>query len=123
MSMEEKYNNRQYYADKVSIGLLALLNTISELNIYDFDNDLARAHLYLENDWFIFFIVARRLRDSLEKGDIYEITIDGSSFYLFLRIYYDSLALVIHYLFKKMYPNNSRKWPVISSFEKQLIWS
>ena len=116
-----KYEDISYYGEKRSIGLLSLLNTINTLNLYGLDNHLIRRQLFLENDWFIIFMVARRLKDSIIKESFYDMTIDGTSFYLFLRIYYDSLASVIHYLFKKNYPNNSRKWPT-GSFFNQLKW-
>lgn len=121
------HNNPLYYTVERPIGFAVLLNSLNEAGI-PFDNNIEapgldmRFHLYIPNDWHFVFMAAERLKNSLESGERFNIAFDGTVFYLFLRIYYDSLASLIHHVFRIIYPKNSKKWPPARSFNKQLKW-
>lgn len=88
-----------------------------------FEKDvLLRKSLFtLYSDYLTIFICARKVFTSIELKDNYEISIDGTSYYFFLRIYYDSLAVVLHLLMRKLYPT-SITWPPTKSFNSFVKW-
>lgn len=73
-------------------------------------------------DWNYIFLILGRLKGSLDSRSRWEIALDATSFFLFVRIYYDSLSYFIHLLFKAINPSVPQRWPKAHSFADQVKW-
>lgn len=115
--------NKNHYISPKNIGLFVLFNSIKEQWPHlGYSQEFVKMGLYCVTDWNYIFKVAYRTLRSFIKGNRWDIAIDITSFYLFLRIYYDTLASLVSYFCKLLYPSNSRRLPKSESFSDQLKW-
>lgn len=118
--------DRQYYFESRPIGLFVLLTSLKEqpdaLKFGDLADDFFNCALHAIVDWIYVFRTLGRLKKSIELGSRWDMALDGSSFFLFVRIYYDSLGRLIHLLFKAMNPGSADRWPKAHSFADQIKW-
>ncbi len=114
--------NQAYYTTPQPIGIFVLLNSLKEQYPFDFSVKMQITWVYFSNDWILLLRCIERLKESIEKDDRWDIALDATTYYLLLRIYFDSFASIIHQLLKSCYPSESRMWPPANSFSDQLKW-
>lgn len=114
--------DKDYYAIPRPIGIFVLSNSLKEQYPNSFPFETEKTWLYLINDWVLLLMCIERLKNSIEKNSRWDIALDATSYYLLLRIYFDSFASIIYQLLKLLYPSKSRMWPSGSSFAGQLKW-
>jgi hypothetical protein len=117
---------KERYATPQPIGLFVLFTSLREHGQpFGMSAGLRDLGLYCVTDWFYVFAVAKRLKTVLHETS--EISnserrllraIDATSFYFFLRIYYDTLAVIISHLFELRYTHVGWKLPSKSFFEQ-----
>lgn len=114
----------KYYFESRPIGLFVLFTSLREQPtiLNNFSSLTSVNQLIVITDWIYIFEVMKRLKSSLIAQSRWNIALDATSFFLFIRIYYDSLSHLIHLLFKAMNPSCSQKWPKAHSFSDQLKW-
>lgn len=124
MSISEELTtaNTEYYITPQPIGIFVLLNSLKEQYPFQFSVEMEKTWLYFLNDWMLLLRCLRRVKNSIEKNERWDIALDTTTYYLLLRIYFDSFASIIHQLLKSLYPSNSRMWPPAGSFADQLKW-
>jgi hypothetical protein len=104
--------------------LYVLFNSIRE-QLDVFENckhweEYQKSSFYATTDLIYIFVSLKRLKLSLENKLRFETAVDATSFFLFARILYDSLASLIHVLFKMINPSDSKKWTAKHSFKEML---
>lgn len=109
-------NNPRYYLKKIPLGLFVLLNSCKEQGLIGYGDDLSKATLYAICDWQFLFMATSLLKESIEKPDRWNLAYNTTTFLLYLRIFYDSLANVIHLFLKLQFPSESRLWLKGGSF-------
>ena len=115
-----KYLSPLYYTEKKPIGFLSLIKTVYQSLSFENDSKLRTCLGVAYVDFISVFIIARRVFESMKKDNI-EISLDATSYYFFLRIYYDTISSAVHFL-SKCLMNNSRTYIPIGSFNDQLEW-
>jgi hypothetical protein len=116
---------KEHYFKKRPIGLFVVFTSLREqpgILTSDAPSKLTNCGLHVVTDWNYIFLILNRLRRSLLDKSRWDIAIDATSFFLFLRIYYDSLSHLIHLLFKMINPIESQRWPKSHSFADQIKW-
>lgn len=114
--------DKEYYATPQPIGIFVLFNSLKEQYPFDFSVKEQMTWLYFVNDWMLLLRCVERLKESIEKNDRWDIALDATTYYLLLRIYFDSFASIIHQSLRSCYPSDSRMWPSANSFSDLLKW-
>src|SRR4030042_5917790 len=122
--------NKEYYFEKQPIGLFSFVGSIKEqepnLMSWEIYQHEREKHIYyvlnIIWDWNAIFWILERLKSYMEQRETHYISVDAITYFLFLRVFYDSLSNYIHFIFKLLNPKNSRRWPKANSFSDQLKW-